>query len=246
MLSKYAGYATGAQGLFIVSCGPLVLPYFFLSFVIQCIRRTRLCCSKRLTGKSRKHWLTDTGHSQWKFARSWKWDGVLYSALVWGQVFMIMNVIVGKYINVFLAWLNTECGVLKMNSSSETVGFVLVALVIVAVGMFLFLLPPVPGVPIYLTGGIVLVKAGTYYTNTATGFLEDKDNPYGAHISVGCMCGIALCIKLCACTLQQKCIGGPLRNSVAIRQACGVNSLGARTMRRILSRPGLDMAKVQS
>ena len=42
-----------------------------------------------------------------------QWDGVLCWALFWGQAFMIMNVIVSKYVTVFLSWLNSECGLLK-------------------------------------------------------------------------------------------------------------------------------------
>ena len=38
-------------------------------------------------------------------------------------------------------------------------GTLTVTAVIFGVGLFLFLLPPVPGVPIYLTGGIILVAA---------------------------------------------------------------------------------------
>ena len=46
-----------------VACGPLVLIYLFLSFLNQCIRKTGLCCSKRLTEDTKKHWLTDLGYS---------------------------------------------------------------------------------------------------------------------------------------------------------------------------------------
>ena len=70
-------------------------------------------CAKRLNDETRKRWLTDTVAKQWDWAMTWKWDGVLYWALVWGQAFMIMNVIVSKYVTVFLSWLNSECGILK-------------------------------------------------------------------------------------------------------------------------------------
>lgn len=240
-IASFRPYATALQGLFIVSCGPAILIYLFLSCVNQFVRQILNCCvyscAKRLTAETRKRWLTDTVAKQWDYAMTWKWDGVLYSALIWGQAFMIMNVIVSKYVTVFLSWLNSQCGILKESQSEDIVGFILVSLVIVGVGMFLFLLPPVPGVPIYLTGGIILIKAGTDHQESATGFL-------GAWPAVGVTCGLCLCIKLFACTLQQKFIGGFFAGNVGVRQACGVNSSGARTMKRILKRPGLDMAKV--
>mmetsp|Transcript_86601 Transcript_86601/g.244913 ORF Transcript_86601/g.244913 Transcript_86601/m.244913 type:complete len:587 (+) Transcript_86601:1242-3002(+) len=236
-IAGFRPYATGLQGLFLVTCGPVILLYLFLSFVNQLVRQALNCCTyscaKRLNDQTRKRWLTDIVANQWDYAMTWKWDGVLCWALFWGQAFMIMNVIVSKYVTVFLSWLNSECGILKATQDDEIVGFILVSLVIVGVGMFLFLLPPVPGVPIYLTGGIILIKAGTEHPQTATGFL-------GAWPSVGITCGLCLCIKLFACTLQQKFIGGFFAGNVGVRQACGVNSSTARTMKRILKRPVSD------
>ena len=61
--------------------------------------------------------------------------------------------------------------------------------VVVFVGMCLFLLPPVPGLPIYLTAGIVLVAAG--------------ENSLGLTVSAIYACAISLGIKLLACATQQ-------------------------------------------
>jgi hypothetical protein len=36
-----------------------------------------------------------------------------------------------------------------------------VVVIFVAIGIVMFLLPPVPGVPVYLAGGITLTTAGT-------------------------------------------------------------------------------------
>ena len=42
---------------------------------------------------------------------------------------------------------------------SEDVSFPVVVVVFVGVGMLMFLLPPVPGVPVYISGGVILVNA---------------------------------------------------------------------------------------
>ena len=73
--------------------------------------------------------------------------------------------------------------------------------VLFGVGIFLFLLPPVPGAPIYLAAGFMLVAVG-------------KSN--GWTVVAGCLytCAFSLVIKLVACTLQQKLIGERLAESL--------------------------------
>jgi hypothetical protein len=56
--------------------------------------------------------------------------------------------------------------------------------------------------------------------------------------------GVSLALKLLACTLQQKMIGGLLQNSVAIRQFVGINSNIIRAMKLVLQQPGMGIAKV--
>ena len=56
-------------------------------------------------------------------------------------------------------------------------------------------------------------------------------------------CFLGLVLKLLACTAQQKGIGQNMRGKVAIRQMCSINSDMMRTMKVILAKPGLSMAK---
>eukprot|EP00622_Pseudochattonella_farcimen_P004599 FR740007.1.p1 GENE.FR740007.1~~FR740007.1.p1 ORF type:complete len:337 (+),score=38.86 FR740007.1:50-1012(+) len=124
-------------------------------------------------------------------------------------------------------------------------GMGIVSLVIVAVGLFLFLLPPVPGVPIYLTGGIILIATGTNYQDHPKWMPDGQTDTFMAIIPSICWCcGLSLVIKLTACTIQQMGIGKNLKRSVRIRQMVGVNSHMTRSMKIVLRRPGLDIAKV--
>ena len=44
-IAKFAPYATALQGLFLVSCGPVIVVYLFLSFVNQLMRQLLNCCT---------------------------------------------------------------------------------------------------------------------------------------------------------------------------------------------------------
>ena len=92
-------------------------------------------------------------------------------------------------------------------SGGFATGFLVVIIVILAVGIFLFLLPPVPGVPIYLVGGIILIAAGTKYQ-------PDANDGTGVVMAVVVTFCVGLTLKLFACTVQQKCFGGFLKSKV--------------------------------
>jgi len=102
--------------------------------------------------------------------------------------------------------------------------------IVVLVGLSLFMLPPIPGLPIYLTGGIVLVSVGR--------------ETMGLINAIAYATSIALGTKLLACVIQQKVIGGMLGGFVSVKQMVAVNSDGIRAMRLILSEEGITARKV--
>eukprot|EP00959_Pyramimonas_sp_CCMP1952_P433954 9087515-Pyramimonas_sp.AAC.2 len=57
----------------------------------------------------------------------------------------------GKLTTLFLSWLN---------DTLNGVALEWVTLIMFAVGLVMFLLPPVPGVPVYLCGGVVITQVG--------------------------------------------------------------------------------------
>jgi hypothetical protein len=81
----------------------------------------------------------------------WKWTSVLVNALYWGIFFFTCNVVVSKFTVLFLSWLILVIAPLN---------FGLVSLIFFVVGFLMFMAPPVPGVPVYLSSGIILVAAG--------------------------------------------------------------------------------------
>jgi len=103
----------------------------------------------------------------------------------------------------------------------------MVTSVMFAVGLFMFLLPPIP---IYLTSGIVLVNSGLPI--------------FGLVGAISFTVAFAIILKIFACVVQQKLIGEKLSDSVSIRQAVSVNSGPIRAAKLVLSEKKLTLAKV--
>jgi hypothetical protein len=135
--------------------------------------------------------------------------------------YFILSIGVGKGAVIFLAWL-----VSYLQKQAIWIVFV----IFFAIGVFMFLLPPIPGPPVYLTGGIVIVGA-----------LEESMGFWGGVAICGLMCWF---VKLFSCMLQQKCIGEPLGNKVSIRAMCAVNTPQMRAIKVILLQKGLPIDKL--
>ena len=229
-VEKYGNQLDLFRGLLIVTCAPIVGAWILLSMFIQSTRNCATkCCglvrppsdTPSLRNVYGAGYITAEARRLMKEIQSWKTAKVCTYAIYWGILFMTMNVIVAQFTLVFLSWLIE----VTSNMSLLPVTFILVG-----VGMAMFLLPPVPGVPIYLTLGIVIIPVG-----------QEK---MGLSLSVIYAIGVSVCLKLLACTLQQKGIGGLLKNKVGIRQLVGVNSTIIRSMKLVLKEKGLGIAKV--
>ena len=141
----------------------------------------------------------------------------------WGIIYYTLNVGITRIVSVFLSWLNTKL-------AAESFGTSLA--IFYAVGLTMFLLPPVPGVPVYITGGILLVNS----------CLNDGWEFGTAIVFTSFICFM---IKLNAIAMQQKLFGECMGSkSVKVRAAVGVNSTTIKAIRMILLKPGIHIAKV--
>ncbi|GMI36871.1 hypothetical protein TeGR_g4212 [Tetraparma gracilis] len=217
---KYGGYATFFKGMLILTCGPVILGYWCIASINQMVRRLGLPLTKQLDDSDRHFALTKVAAEQKEMIRNWKWTPVLSMSIKIGIFVQVMGILVTKFTYLGLAWLRNEISDWHWGAVSG---------MMIAIGITLFLLPPVPGVPIYFVSGLMLVG------------VCEKDMGLGGG-TIYCIC-LGLVLKLCACTLQQKMIGENFKSNVGIRQMCNVNSDLMRTMKVILSRPGLSMAK---
>jgi len=148
----------------------------------------------------------------------WNWISILPKVFVFGLL-MLLYTTFPIILNVFLAWL-----------SSVMAGwdFAVVCAGIVVAGMCCFLLPPVPGVPVYIFAGIII--AGNC--------------PWGFEAGAGIAIGVGFVLKLMACAMQQKLIGERLGKWTFIRAQVGINQPMIRALEAVLRKPGLSLGKV--
>ena len=220
---KCLAYENALQGLFVVTMFPLFILYLGVSAVRQFIRvRIKKFFNDKEKEETFNSWLTPRGLNMYNYMRTWNWTLVLKYGLAWGMVFMIMNVIISKFTVLLLSVLISACASMSV---------AVVTIILVIVGIFLFLLPPVPGVPIYITAGLLLIPVGKN-AGWSTAF---------SIVYAGCL---GLILKLLACSIQQKGIGEPLGNKVWVRKAIGINSDMIRVTRLVLADKGLSIAKI--
>lgn len=217
---KYGENLDIARGLFVVTCAPIVLIYFGFSITNQCIRKSRLFPCSEPVGDDHDIFTTRT-RRQIEVMKCWDRARVYTFAVYWGIFFMILQVLVAKLTVVFLSWLIEQ---------TASFGLGAVTAILIGVGVTMFLLPPVPGVPVYLTLGIVLPAQG-YRTLGWVG-------------SIAYSVAIGLVLKLFSSALQQKMIGENLSRYVTVRQFVSVNSTVMKAMRLVLSQEGLSIPKV--
>jgi len=221
MTEKYGSWFDVMRGLLIVTCLPLIGAFFTLSFVNQAIRKCPcIPITKKLDETDRHLTFTKLGSSLWCAMLTWKWTQVLTYALYWGIFFFTTNVVISRFTVLFLSWLILVIAPLN---------FGLVSVVFFVVGFLMFMAPPVPGVPVYLSSGIILIAAGEKSLGIAGSIV---------YAFVFCMV-----LKLMAVVGQMYCFGVPLGNRVSVRLAVGVNSDLVRAMKLVLSKP-FSIAKV--
>ena len=152
----------------------------------------------------------------------WNWTAVLRFAALWGFGVVALTVVVSKFTVLLMSI------VVSVAADSS---IAVATAIIVLVGLGLFLLPPVPGAPIYLAAGVLLTANG-------------KANGVPVVFAILFALAVSLATKLVACALQQKLIGANLAGNLAVRRLCNVNSDVVRTMRLVLMEPGLPLGKI--
>eukprot|EP00927_Polykrikos_kofoidii_P015816 TRINITY_DN17082_c0_g1_i2.p1 TRINITY_DN17082_c0_g1~~TRINITY_DN17082_c0_g1_i2.p1 ORF type:complete len:1023 (-),score=166.88 TRINITY_DN17082_c0_g1_i2:186-3254(-) len=113
----------------------------------------------------------------------------------------------------------------------QPVPFVYLLIFIFILGVFLFLLPPVPGAIIYVFGGTITPDR-----------CPDKWGGFWA----GAFINIVVCwvVKLVASAIQQKGIGEALGKNVNIRATVGVHQRSMRCIEKVMKAPGVSLGKI--
>ncbi|CAJ1376135.1 unnamed protein product [Effrenium voratum] len=148
----------------------------------------------------------------------WNWISILMKVFVFGLLMMLYTTF-PIMLNIFLAW---------MSAAMADWNFAVVCVGIVVAGLCCFLLPPVPGVPVYVFTGIIIADRC----------------PWGFEAGAAVAIGVGFVLKLMACAMQQKLIGERLGNITFIRAQVGINQPMIRALEAVLRKPGLSLGKV--
>ena len=251
LLNRFGNYVQLLQGLLIITCSPFIIIYFLITIAKRQMKNTYifltiLLCKNEANGDSGGRsdseseeddnemnqndekgekkplypLMTTTGRRYLNAMRAWSWTSVLKWAIFWGVLFQLLNVIVSKFTVLILSILIERCKDLSLAS---------VTVILFVTGWLLFMCPPVPGVPIYLTGGILVIAV-------------TKDT-WGVTFGVLYTIVFSLILKLTACASQQKLVGEALSGNVYVRKFCQVNTQSMRITRLVLEEKGLSIPK---
>ena len=201
------------KALFIALFSPFIPLYLLLSFLNQQVRYYILGTSDI------KSTFTKITQLQITQVIKWNWSSVCLKIIYWGLIWFTLNIGISKIVTVFLSWLS---------SYLETFNLFTSLIIFTLVGLSLFLLPPVPGVPVYITGGVVLPKL----------------LPYNLATSIFLVSILGLFIKFMAIAIQQKVFGENLGKYIYIRKLVEVNSSTTKSIKIILETPGMNLAKI--
>ena len=163
--------------------------------------------------------------------RSRHWGSITSKVMILGIVYLVMQVIVSKGVVVFLCGLNALLSPVPLGA---------VVVIFLLVGIAMFLIPVIPGVPVYICAGVMI----------PWNMMSDEEKNSTSSIApssfwTGLVLACALCsvLKFLAVAIQQELIGKMLGKRVSIRATVGINSSVMRSIRVVLEKPGMSFDK---
>jgi hypothetical protein len=201
---------TGALG------GPVVV-FLILNRMTNCFRKCR-----GSAGDAANDNYTPMGRGFLNKVSDWNWTSICTKIVLLGEVFFLFQVGVAKLTYIFLSWLNVTL-------ADTNIG--IVCALVFLIGSCMFLLPPVPGLPVYVFAGILLGAKGQQVESV------------GFWGGCGIATGLGLFTKCCAC-VGQYFIGYFLGKSLKVQQLIGVDKVPTRAIEKVLKSRGLNPGKV--
>jgi len=227
-----------------ICCFLPVFPFIFcLGAVNQCIRKCRGIYKyggaeandwDNYGGKTDIDALPDTlwctPRTSLIFTRVRKWNTIsIAQKATMLCLLMFCFYISPIFINIVFSWMRYIF--MGAGDPEAAFGFGWILFITFWVGVTAFLLPPVPGLTVYIFGGLMVSGACP----------EEFGGFWG-----GSVINIFLCwfLKLTACAVQQKVIGENLGRTQSVRSFLGVHTMQCRTIEKLLRTPGLSIGKV--
>eukprot|EP00931_Biecheleriopsis_adriatica_P046785 TRINITY_DN2690_c0_g1_i1.p1 TRINITY_DN2690_c0_g1~~TRINITY_DN2690_c0_g1_i1.p1 ORF type:complete len:769 (+),score=144.25 TRINITY_DN2690_c0_g1_i1:105-2411(+) len=211
------------KGAFLLFAWPLLPVYFAFEVLHHAVRSCLTCVGVGQVGDGRSHTLiTEEAQQHWEELQSWNKASVLTKSMWIGILYVTIQVGISKGVTVFLSWLGDTIAPMSLS---------LILAVLFAIGEVMFLLPPVPGLPIYLISGIVIVQ-------------RCQNDGWSFWLGTSLAVVFSFLLKMVAILLQQKGIGQPFSHSVTVKKLVAIHTPTMKAVRHILKRPGWDSAKV--
>lgn len=209
------------KAIMLLAAWPAVPAYFALECIHQCVRSLLGCC-RLIEAEAGCRCLTVEGRARLDRLVAWDWASVLPKTILVGIAFFTLNVGAAIGTKIFLSWLAEVI-------ASWALYWILGILFLV--GLMLFLIPVVPGLPIYLVSGIVVVQ---------------KCQSDHMSFEVGVTIASVLCwaIKLCSNIVLMKCVGEPFADNVSVKMTVGTHTPTMRAAAIVLTEKGLTAPKV--
>jgi len=207
------------KAIFLVFLWPVLPIYLTMEFVRQRVRSC-LTCGGCVDKDPDGGWITSEGNTRWGELSRWNWRSVLYKSILVGTLYFSIQIGASTGTTIFLSWL---ADVVKPWPAAPLLA------VLFVVGLTMFLIPVVPGVPVYLVAGIIVVQ-------------KYEDVGFWTGVTVASL----LCwfIKLCSNVVLMKCIGEPFADNLTVRMIVQTHTPTMRAAEQILIQPGLTVAKV--
>eukprot|EP00300_Choanocystis_sp_HF-7_P019930 c20465_g1_i1.p1 GENE.c20465_g1_i1~~c20465_g1_i1.p1 ORF type:complete len:489 (+),score=78.39 c20465_g1_i1:103-1569(+) len=215
--------AEWVKALVVLTCAPLFAIYLCMSFLNQITRKIVACMriTEPMNDQDRALWVTRITHNQLEAMKRWEWTQILIRVMDWGLMSLTLTVLVSKFLVVFVSFV-----------AEYLAGFSLVGTTFIFIGICvgLLLLPPVPGFPIYIAAGLLLVRVG----RRSMGF-------WG---SIFYATAISFAIKVVSGLILHLVFGRIARHSVALRSRASFNNTYLQAIRLILEGPGRHLDKM--
>jgi len=196
--------------------GPAIV-FFILNYLTNAARKCRGAAGEASSDK-----FTPMGRKVYDRVSVWNWTSILVKCCLLMELFFTLQVGVSKATYVFLSFLNTEL---------ESTSVEMVCVIVFLVGSTMFLLPPVPGLPVYVFAGILIGEKGR------------QDDNIGFTGAVLIATALGLFTKCFACVGQYM-IGYYLGKSLKVQQLIGVDKVPTRAIEKVLKSRGLNAGKV--
>ena len=207
-----------------------IAAYLVASWLKQLTRKAR--GAQRLQSEQAGAMLTAEAMARLKQLKDVPWGSVCAKVAILNLCYLTLSVIVAKLVVVFLSGLTLALSAVPVFT---------VLLIFLLVGIAMFLIPVIPGVPVYICAGVLIPSAMMSEAER----VDTTSTAAPASWTSGLLLASALAsfLKFVAIALQQEVIGKRLGRRIGVRAACQINSTFIRAARFVLTQPGCNFGK---